>query len=143
MIGLALHLRGDAEADFLGVAFGVKREKAGQNFVAEVGVLQQAVLVGLLDGSFRVFLVIADHPNEALHVDPVPRFEVGELLGRSRGQVQQAVIDDDIEARLVVGRETMAHANRKILGGFWFEKHVLLWLQRNGRYVTVVHFAAL
>ena len=36
----------DAAADFVGVAFGVEGEEAGEDFVAEVGGPEQAALVG-------------------------------------------------------------------------------------------------
>ena len=38
----------DAAADFVGVAFGVEGEEAGEDFVAEVGGPEQAALVGVV-----------------------------------------------------------------------------------------------
>jgi hypothetical protein len=71
---LPLHPRGDAEADFLGVALGVEGEKAGEHFIAKVGRLEQA---GLIGGVVLVAFVEEDGRGARGKVAPAIGFEHG------------------------------------------------------------------
>lgn len=73
---LALHPRGDAEADFFGVALGVEREEAGEDLVAEVGGPEQAALISVV---VLVALVEEDGLRARGEVVPAVRFEHGSV----------------------------------------------------------------
>ena len=45
---------------------------------------------------YVVFRVVAHDPDEALHVDPVARVQLRDLLGSTGGEVAQALVDGDM-----------------------------------------------
>ncbi|MGH6897183.1 MAG: hypothetical protein ACREJ5_11650 [Geminicoccaceae bacterium] len=77
--------------------------------------------------AFRLFgllFILAHNPYEALDVDPVARLQLRKLILCFLDEIEQALVDSDVEAGLVIGCETVADPRRKVLGDLGLQEHV-------------------
>src|SRR5438067_7100178 len=73
---------------------------------------------------FRLIPITPNYPDEALHINAITRIELGQLCFCLRYEIEKALIDPNMETRLVFVREPVSYALGEILGHLRFQKHM-------------------